>query len=263
MDELWQLVSNQLNGSLGPGAFILLFAIIFVPIFFLIKMLASRSKGIQISAGAGDAEAMIRSAMSARPLTGAPVAAQSSEGVPWTSASTFTPARSGEAVQPSATEIAEVIQGLGGLGPARPTIFKQLPFLLIALVVGVTVLARVRTLPIGVFVITLISFVGVATFISRMRRLGQMMSAGGLNRNVTITINHQMTGVDPTIIKMDPDSLQKARGLLSAGMNIDAVCREINPAYASWGMIEQGLFRKVIEAALRQQGAGGITTPSI
>jgi hypothetical protein len=156
------------------------------------------------------------------------------------------------------------MRALGGIGPARPTIFKHAPFLLLALVVGATVLTRIGTLPIGVFVITLISFAGVVTFISRMRRLGRMMTSG-VNHNVTFTINHRTVGGNQTqaIFKMDADALQRARGLISAGMNIDAVCREINPAYASWGMIEQGLFRKVIEALLKQQGAGGIATPGI
>jgi hypothetical protein len=263
MDELWHLVNNQLNGPLGLGAFIVLFAIMFVPIFFLIKMLASRSRdSLQISIGAGEAAAFIRSSTDARPATGVPVTTQSSEGITGASASAFTPVQSGEEVKMSPAQIAEVMQKLGGIGLARPSIFKHLPFVLIAIVVGVTVLAQVRTLPIGVFVITLVSFAGVATFVSQMHRL-QRMSAGGFNRNVTLTINHRTVGGDPTVIKMDADALQRARGLISAGMNIDAVCREINPAYASWGMIEQGLFRKVIEAVIKQEGTGGISTPSI
>jgi hypothetical protein len=264
MDELWHLVNNQLNGPLGLGAFTVLFGVMFVPIFFLIKMLAARSRDSrQLSIGAGEADAFIRSSTDARPATGVPVTTQSSEGITWSSASTFTPVQGREGVQTTPAQIAEVMQKLGGTGPARPTIYKNASFALIVLMVGLVVFGRMQALPAGLIVITLVSFAGVATFVSQMHRFGRMMSAGGFNRNVTFTINHQSVGGDPTVIKMDADALQRARGLISAGMNIDAVCREINPTYASWGMIEQGLFRKVIEAVLKQEGAGGVATPDI
>jgi len=270
MDELWQLVnsgldrvSSQLNGPLGWGAFTVLFGVMFVPIFIVIRMLAARSRDSQISIGAGEADAFIRSSTDARPATGVPVTTQRSEGITGAPASAFTPVQSGEGVQTTPAQIAEVMQKLGGTGPARPTIYKNASFALIVLMVGLVVFGRMQALPAGLIVITLVSFAGVATFVSRMRRLGQMMSAGGFNRNVTFTINHQSVGGDAKVIKIDADALQRARGLISAGMNIDAVCREINPAYASWGMIEQGLFRKVIEAVIKQEGTGGISTPSI
>ena len=55
------------------------------------------------------------------------------------------------------------------------------------------------------------------------------------------------------VVRLKADAVQKAQTLLAAGKDIDSVCHEINPEYASWGSHKQQMFQKAMEAVLKSQ----------
>jgi len=58
---------------------------------------------------------------------------------------------------------------------------------------------------------------------------------------------------EPMVVRMKAGALQKAQTLLATGKDMDSVCREINPEYASWGSVRQQMFQKAMEAVLKSQ----------
>jgi hypothetical protein len=58
---------------------------------------------------------------------------------------------------------------------------------------------------------------------------------------------------EPMVVRMKAGALQKAQTLLASGKDIDSVCHEINPEYASWGSHKQQMFQKAMEAVLKSQ----------
>jgi hypothetical protein len=52
------------------------------------------------------------------------------------------------------------------------------------------------------------------------------------------------------VVKLDKDTVQKARDLIRAGADLESVCHEIEPAYADWRTIQQQAFRRAIEMVL-------------
>jgi hypothetical protein len=58
---------------------------------------------------------------------------------------------------------------------------------------------------------------------------------------------------EPMVVRMKAGALQKAQTLLATGKDIDSVCHEINPEYASWGSHKQQMFQKAMEAVLKSQ----------
>jgi hypothetical protein len=56
---------------------------------------------------------------------------------------------------------------------------------------------------------------------------------------------------EPVIIKLDNAAIQKARDSLSAGGDLDSICRELEPEYATWISIRQQAFQKAMEALLK------------
>jgi hypothetical protein len=55
---------------------------------------------------------------------------------------------------------------------------------------------------------------------------------------------------EPLVVRLDKGTIQRARDLLNAGQDLEAVCHEIEPAYANWSFPQQRGFRKAMEAAL-------------
>jgi mannose/fructose/N-acetylgalactosamine-specific phosphotransferase system component IID len=68
-----------------------------------------------------------------------------------------------------------------------------------------------------------------------------------------IKIAKTVTVEEPTVMRMDGDAVQKAQLLLATGKDMDSICREINPEYASWGSFRQQMFQKAMEAVLKAQ----------
>jgi hypothetical protein len=55
------------------------------------------------------------------------------------------------------------------------------------------------------------------------------------------------------VIRLNKDALEKSRELLRAGADIESVCREIEPAYANWRIVQQQAFRRAIEMMLKAE----------
>ncbi len=60
------------------------------------------------------------------------------------------------------------------------------------------------------------------------------------------------TVADPVVYRMDAATLDLARRRIAAGEDLDAICRDINPAYGAWDTPQQEAFRRVLEAALQE-----------
>ncbi len=54
-------------------------------------------------------------------------------------------------------------------------------------------------------------------------------------------------------VRLKADAVQKAQTLLAAGKDIDSVCHEINPEYASWEAHKQRIFQRAMQAMLKAQ----------
>ena len=109
-----------------------------------------------------------------------------------------------------------------------------------------------------------------------------VVNRAGLNLSATVSLGNQMeqsgglpvdgvpnTGTDrfgipgdsikftvkeePMVVRMKSDALEKARTLLATGKDMDSVCREINPEYASWSSLGQRMFQKAMETMLKSQ----------
>ena len=96
----------------------------------------------------------------------------------------------------------------------------------------------------------------------------------GLSLNPSINIRRavsvgpsatvKVTTSQPLVVKLDKDAVQRARDLLTAGGDLDSVCREIEPEYANWISLQQRAFRKALETVLGvEQGAGTSTQVTI
>jgi hypothetical protein len=49
---------------------------------------------------------------------------------------------------------------------------------------------------------------------------------------------------EPMVVRMKAGALRKAQTLLATGKDIDSVCHEINPEYASWDHISSRCFKR-------------------
>ena len=58
---------------------------------------------------------------------------------------------------------------------------------------------------------------------------------------------------EPMVVRLKGGALQRAQTLLATGKDMDSVCREINPEYASWGSLRQQIFQRAMEAVLKSQ----------
>jgi hypothetical protein len=58
---------------------------------------------------------------------------------------------------------------------------------------------------------------------------------------------------EPMVVRLKAGSLEKAQMLVATGKDMDSVCREIDPDYASWESLKQQKFQKAIAAVLKSQ----------
>ena len=58
---------------------------------------------------------------------------------------------------------------------------------------------------------------------------------------------------EPMVVRLKGDALQKAQTLLATGKDMDSVCREIDPEYASWESLRQQMFQRAMKALLKSQ----------
>jgi hypothetical protein len=81
----------------------------------------------------------------------------------------------------------------------------------------------------------------------RARVEGATETASGANAALSIKSPHR----ESIVIRLDTNAVQKARDLIRAGANLDSVCREIDPDYASWQTGRQAVFQRAIEMMLK------------
>jgi hypothetical protein len=86
----------------------------------------------------------------------------------------------------------------------------------------------------GLAVVPIMLFAPAVALVGHMGKFRQLMKSGP-----SINIGQKVVRHEPIFIKLDNDAIQKVRDSLSAGKDLDAVCREIEPAYANWGYIQQ------------------------
>jgi hypothetical protein len=100
----------------------------------------------------------------------------------------------------------------------------------------------------GLALAPIMLFAFAVAIVGHMGKLRQFMTS-----RPSINIRQKVIVGEPISIKLDNDALQKMRDLVSAGKDMDAVCRELEPAYANWGYIQQGAFRRALEIMLKRQ----------
>ncbi|HEY1341639.1 MAG TPA: hypothetical protein VGF59_29210 [Bryobacteraceae bacterium] len=61
--------------------------------------------------------------------------------------------------------------------------------------------------------------------------------------------------LDPADCGIDPETVERAAELVRAGLEIEAVCRQVDPAYAKWDAHRQHEFRAALRAAMRPRRA--------
>lgn len=103
----------------------------------------------------------------------------------------------------------------------------------------------------------LIAAIAVVTYFV-LRRLGANVSVTSGSAPGSAPGAHRFsfntTIADPLVYRLDADSLGSARRRLAAGEDLDAVCRDLEPAYATWSSGQREAFRRLIETALKESG---------
>jgi len=92
----------------------------------------------------------------------------------------------------------------------------------------------------------------------------QMEQSGGLPANRAPNSQTGRVGIregstkfaakkEQMVVRMKSGALQKAQSLLATGTDMDSICREINPEYASWESRKQQVFQKTMEAVIKSK----------
>ena len=85
-----------------------------------------------------------------------------------------------------------------------------------------------------------------------------------LRRSVapSIKISRTLSIGEPLVVRLDKDTIRKARDLLNAGQDLESICCEIEPAYADWSFPQQQGFRRAMETVLKaKQGVDASFRP--
>jgi hypothetical protein len=127
---------------------------------------------------------------------------------------------------------------------------------LVVAIVGITVacvfLSRRANPGNGLAVVPIMLFALAVALAGHMGKFRQLMKSGP-----SINIGQKAVRHESVFIKLDNNAIQKVRDTLSAGKDLDAVCREIEPAYTNWGNIQQEVFRKALDMMLKSQKPAG------
>jgi hypothetical protein len=89
-----------------------------------------------------------------------------------------------------------------------------------------------------------------------LRRAMRVRLSAKRGTNPSATIRGNVTKGESLVVKLDKDSIQKARLLLSTGKDLESVCSELEPGYPNWGYIQQQMFRKAMERVLKSKSLG-------
>jgi hypothetical protein len=61
---------------------------------------------------------------------------------------------------------------------------------------------------------------------------------------------------DPQVVRLDQDTLDRARRSLADGLDLDDTCRVIHPQYTDWDPFLQKAFRRALRASLEAEPQG-------
>lgn len=126
-------------------------------------------------------------------------------------------------------------------------------------IVGITVagafLSHLANPASGLVLLPVILFAFAIAIVAQVGKLRQFMGSAS-----SIEIKRTVMMKDPIIIKLGNDALRQARDRVSAGEDLDTICREIEPAYADWGTIRKEAFRKMMGMVLKQQPGAASST---
>jgi hypothetical protein len=217
LSALQESFGRDLGQSIALISCFFLLLAVFVPVYLLIRALAYRAKAAER-------------------------APTSSEDV----IQAIIPSAEGIEVAQSRDEFIQTLESVkrGGL-----EIYRYLTYAIVAaLIAGGIYYTSIATTGNGLILVAILLFAGAAIAFGQMERFQQLMTwKPSLDITKTLTIG------EPTVVKMESNALRTAQDLLSAGKDMDSVCREINPEYAQWGSIQQQLFRKTMESVLKSQ----------
>ena len=132
---------------------------------------------------------------------------------------------------------------LGGLASYRNMVIA---------IVGITVagafLCGLANSASGLVLLPIVLFAVAVAVVAHMTKFRLPMTS-----RPSTNIRQKVIMGEPIFFKLDKDALQKVRDSLSAGKDLDTVCREIEPPYANWSAIRQEVFRKALDMMLKSQ----------
>jgi hypothetical protein len=73
------------------------------------------------------------------------------------------------------------------------------------------------------------------------------------NSGANLTLAVKGSARESLVIRLNKDALQKASDLLRVGNDLESVCREIEPEYPNWRIVQQQAFRRAIEMVLKAE----------
>jgi|HubBroStandDraft_6_1064221.scaffolds.fasta_scaffold48160_2 hypothetical protein len=126
--------------------------------------------------------------------------------------------------------------------------YRYIVIAIIGITVACVFLSRRANPGNALAVVPFMLFVLAVALVGHMGKFRQLMKSGP-----SIDIGKKVIRHESIVIRLDNDAIQKVRDSLSAGQDLDAVCREIEPAYANWGYIQQEIFRKALDMMLKSQ----------
>jgi hypothetical protein len=126
--------------------------------------------------------------------------------------------------------------------------YRYLVIAMVGITVACVFLSRLANPGNGLALVPIMLFALAAALVGHMGKFRQLMKSGP-----SINIGKKVIRHEPIFIKLDKDAIQKVRDSLSAGKDLDALCREIEPAYANWGYIQQEVFRKALDMMFKSQ----------
>ncbi len=127
-------------------------------------------------------------------------------------------------------------------------IYRYLVIAIVGITVGCVFLSRLANPGNALAAVPIMFFAIAVALVGHTGKFRQLMKSGP-----SINIGQKVVSRESLFIKLNNDAIQKLRDSLSAGKDLDAVCREIEPAYANWGYIQQEVFRKALDTMLKSQ----------
>jgi hypothetical protein len=96
----------------------------------------------------------------------------------------------------------------------------------------------------------------LAVVLYRMLRASTEIRAraeGAIKANPGPSVTVKRFARESVSVRLNKDDVEKARGLLRAGADLESVCRELEPQYPNWRGVQQQAFRDAIEMFLKAE----------